>query len=57
MPLKLTCPNPACAKRYSIPDAAAGSSIRCKACGETFVADADQTTVRVWQTLSRRTEN
>ncbi len=38
MSLRMTCPNPACAKRYSIPEAGTGRSIRCKACGETFVA-------------------
>ena len=43
MSLRMTCPNPACAKRYSIPEAGAGRSIRCKGCGETFVAAGSAT--------------
>ncbi len=43
MSLKMTCPNPACAKRYSIPEAGAGRSIRCKGCGETFIANQSAT--------------
>ena len=43
MSLRLTCPNPSCAKRYSIPDAGAGKSIRCKGCGETFIAAGSAT--------------
>ena len=43
MSLKLVCPNPSCAKRYSIPEGATGQSIRCKACGETFIASNSAT--------------
>ncbi|MBN9121480.1 MAG: protein kinase [Planctomycetes bacterium] len=37
MPVEALCPNPSCAKRYSIPDASAGRPVRCRACGQAFV--------------------
>src|SRR5437868_4657128 len=41
MPVETACPS--CAKRYSITAAAAGRKVRCKACGQTFVAGRDET--------------
>jgi hypothetical protein len=43
MPIDVNCSNPACKRRYRVPEDAAGKSLRCKACGETFVAAAGST--------------
>jgi len=38
MPAPVTCPNPACARRSTLPDAAVGRAVRCPACGTRFTA-------------------
>lgn len=37
MSIETRCANPECGKRYSLNDTLAGKSVKCKACGETFV--------------------
>jgi serine/threonine protein kinase len=37
MPIKATCPNPTCARQYSVSASVAGRKTRCKGCGQTFV--------------------
>ncbi len=37
MSIECFCANASCRQRYSVPVAAAGKSVKCKACGETFV--------------------
>jgi hypothetical protein len=36
MPIQVTCPN--CARRYALADTAAGKTLRCKGCGNSFKA-------------------
>ena len=43
MSLEIFCSNVACKRRYLLPATASGKSVRCKACGETFVAGASVT--------------
>jgi tRNA A-37 threonylcarbamoyl transferase component Bud32 len=38
MPASVTCPNPACARRSTVADAAVGRAVRCPACGTPFPA-------------------
>jgi tRNA A-37 threonylcarbamoyl transferase component Bud32 len=38
MPIEVRCTNPNCNKRHQVPSASAGKSVRCRACGETFIA-------------------
>lgn len=33
MPIVISCPNPSCGRRYSVPDDAAGRSATCASCG------------------------
>ena len=40
MPIESRCANPECGKRYSVADTFAGKSVKCKACGETFVVSS-----------------
>ena len=43
MSLETSCPNPACARRYTLAESVAGRSVKCKACGRTFVAGGSAT--------------
>jgi hypothetical protein len=36
MPIEVRCTS--CTKGYSVPESVAGKSVRCKACGQTFIA-------------------
>lgn len=36
MSIESRCANPQCGKRYTVADALAGKSVKCKACGDTF---------------------
>jgi Protein kinase domain len=40
MPTKVLCPNPACGKSSTGPDEIVGRNVRCKHCGQQFVARA-----------------
>src|SRR4051812_12131425 len=37
MPIAVACPNPACSRPLTLPDAAVGQPRRCRHCGHTFV--------------------
>src|SRR4051812_31073203 len=43
MPLENFCSNPACKRRYLLPDISAGRPVRCLECGETFIAGTSTT--------------
>src|SRR4051812_35534457 len=43
MSLESFCANAACRRRYLLPDTVNGKSVRCKACGETFIASSSAT--------------
>ncbi|HYH68768.1 MAG TPA: protein kinase, partial [Urbifossiella sp.] len=43
MPTAVTCPNPDCARRSTVPDGVAGRSVRCPACGTRFPAGSGTT--------------
>jgi uncharacterized protein (TIGR03066 family) len=38
MSLEIYCANPACKRRHRVPTGAAGQTVKCRACGETFIA-------------------
>ena len=46
MSLESYCSNPTCGRRYLFPAGSAGRSVRCNACGQTFIAGGT-TTVNV----------
>jgi WD40 repeat protein/tRNA A-37 threonylcarbamoyl transferase component Bud32 len=46
MSLESYCSNPTCGRRYVFPSGSAGRSVRCNACGQTFIAGGT-TTVNV----------
>jgi hypothetical protein len=41
MSIESRCANPECGKRYTVAESMAGKSVKCKACGQTFVIAAD----------------
>jgi tRNA A-37 threonylcarbamoyl transferase component Bud32 len=43
--IEVSCTNPNCKKRYRLSSAATGKSVRCRACGETFIAASAATVV------------
>src|SRR5262245_49747604 len=43
MPIRATCPNPSCARQYSLSESVAGRKTRCKGCGQTFVISDSST--------------
>src|SRR4051794_8019486 len=46
MPVAVQCPNPACGKSATVPETHLGRKVRCKHCGETFLAQSAKDTAR-----------
>jgi predicted Zn finger-like uncharacterized protein len=54
MPLQIICPQ--CRQSYRVADEGAGSTVRCRQCGQTFVAlaaEADRSTNRIGATATK----
>jgi hypothetical protein len=42
MPIVISCPNPSCGRRYTVPEDAAGRTASCAACGTTILISAPE---------------
>src|SRR5262245_2718192 len=45
MPVSVQCSNPACRKGHSVPETLLGRTVRCKHCGEAFLAQSAKETL------------